>query len=49
MVQWQAKAADVRPLDASVGFALAAAFGTGGGPGWREAIDDAMDLVTLLP
>ncbi|MFF3325678.1 hypothetical protein [Streptomyces sp. NPDC002889] len=38
IAEWRAEA-EVHPLDASVGYALAAAFGTGGQPAWMMAID----------
>ncbi|MCX4824641.1 hypothetical protein OG883_33270 [Streptomyces sp. NBC_01142] len=38
--------AEVKPLDASLGYALAAAFGTGGQPMWMMAIDA---VSTALP
>ncbi|MEH6377095.1 hypothetical protein V7793_22575, partial [Streptomyces sp. KLMMK] len=37
--------ADVAPADASVGYALAAAFGTGGQPMWMMAIEAASELI----
>ncbi|MFC4516395.1 MULTISPECIES: hypothetical protein [Streptomyces] len=46
LAQWE-PTAETRPLDASVGYALAAAFGTGGTPAWLTAISDALELATL--
>ncbi|WP_414166832.1 hypothetical protein ACMATS_03505 [Streptoverticillium reticulum] len=43
--QWLPEA-DVHPLDVSIGYALAVAFGTGGGPAWVEAIGDVFSAVS---
>ncbi|MEU1817988.1 hypothetical protein ABZ543_22755 [Streptomyces roseifaciens] len=39
------KGADVSPADASVGYALAAAFGTGGQPMWMMAVEAVSELI----
>ncbi|WP_245700773.1 hypothetical protein [Streptomyces roseifaciens] len=44
LAEWK-EGADVSPADASVGYALAAAFGTGGQPMWMMAIEAAAELI----
>ncbi|MFF7726006.1 hypothetical protein [Streptomyces sp. NPDC008001] len=44
LAEWK-EGADVAPADASVGYALAAAFGTGGQPMWMVAIEAAAELL----
>ncbi|MGK5732039.1 hypothetical protein [Streptomyces sp. URMC 124] len=43
LAAWK-EGADVAPADASVGYALAAAFGTGGQPMWMMAVEAVTDL-----
>ncbi|MFF4161213.1 hypothetical protein [Streptomyces sp. NPDC001678] len=45
--EWEPQA-DVRPLDVSIGHALAVAFGTGARPAWLDAIDSAADFMSPL-
>ncbi|MFH8787204.1 hypothetical protein [Streptomyces roseoverticillatus] len=44
LAEWK-EGAEVSPADASVGYALAAAFGTGGQPMWMMAIEAAAELL----
>ncbi|WP_228774978.1 hypothetical protein [Streptomyces sp. NRRL B-1677] len=44
LAEWK-EGAEVSPADASVGYALAAAFGTGGQPMWMVAIEAAAELL----
>ncbi|CAL9634029.1 hypothetical protein SUDANB32_06150 [Streptomyces sp. enrichment culture] len=44
-VEWESgAAASAEPYDAAVGYALAAAFGTGADPMWHMALDAVLDL-----
>ncbi|MFJ4874129.1 hypothetical protein ACIP93_02740 [Streptomyces sp. NPDC088745] len=44
LVEWREDAAP-RPADASVGYALAAAYGTGGQPMWMTLVDVVTELI----
>ncbi|MEU6951881.1 hypothetical protein [Streptomyces sp. NPDC045714] len=44
LAEWRSGAA-VEPLDAAIGYALAAAFGTGGQPMWMMAVDAVSELL----
>jgi hypothetical protein len=44
LVEWH-EDADPQPVDASIGYTLAAAYGTGGQPMWMTLIDVVTDLI----
>ncbi|CAM5615479.1 hypothetical protein SSPIM334S_02669 [Streptomyces spiroverticillatus] len=44
LVEWK-EDADPQPVDASVGYTLAAAYGTGGQPMWLTLVDVVTDLI----
>lgn len=44
LAEWRSGAA-VEPADAAIGYALAAAFGTGGQPMWMMLVDTVSELL----
>ncbi|MFF4319413.1 hypothetical protein [Streptomyces sp. NPDC001568] len=44
IAEWQ-EGAEVRPVDASIGYVLASAFGTGGQPMWMMIVDGVTDAL----